>query len=251
MLSEFIQYLIDQIGQPYLWGGQHTRLTPSNYEEIIHKREDGRGKYADGQTYADASIAYCKKLFDRGVTELFAYDCSGLGMYFLADLKHIYTDTTADGMMHKCTDFSLTEPPKKGWWVFRLSNGKATHIGYMVDDEHVVQAEGRRFGVTRKLFKAKDWSQWGIPKCFYDEIVIPEPEPEPPETKLYVEVVGKSVRIRKGDNVLSKTVKIAHRGDLYPFVCIAPSGWYCIELEDADTEAYITDKPKYTRVVEK
>lgn len=246
MLSEFIQYLIDQIGQPYLWGGQHTRLTPSNYEEIIHKREDGRGKYADGQTYADASIAYCKKLFDRGATELFAYDCSGLGMYFLADLKHVYTDTTADGMMHKCTDFSLTEPPKKGWWVFRVSNGRATHIGYMVDDEHVVQAEGRRFGVTRKLFKAKDWSQWGIPKCFYDEIVIPEPEP--PVTKQFVAVIGKSVRVRQGDGILSKSLGIVHKGDLLPFVDIAPSGWYQIKY-NADM-AYITSKPKYTELIE-
>ena len=175
-------------------------------------------------------------------------------MYWLADLKHLYSDTTADGMMHKCEGISLTEPPKKGWWVFRVSNGRATHIGYMVDDEHVVQAEGRRFGVTYKNFREKDWTQWGIPKCFYDEIVNPpepEPQPEPPEPIepiQYVEVVGKSVRIRKSDSVLSKTLKIAHRGDLYQFVGVAPSGWYCIELDDC--EAYITNKPKYTRLVE-
>ena len=251
MLNEFIEYLIAQIGQPYLWGGQHTKLTPENYEAVIHKKEDGRGKYADGQTYADASIAYCKKLFDRGAEVLYAYDCSGLGMYWLADLHHIYSDMTADSMMHKCEDISLTEPPQKGWWVFRVSNGRATHIGYMVDDEHVVQAEGRRFGVTYKNFRAKDWTQWGIPKCFRDDIFNPEPQPEPPEPIepiQYVEVIGKSVRIRKGDGVLSKTLKIAHRGDLYQFVSVAPSGWYCIELDDC--EAYITNKPKYTRLVE-
>lgn len=45
MLSDFIQYLTDKIGQPYLWGGQHTRLTPETYETIIHNREDGRGGY--------------------------------------------------------------------------------------------------------------------------------------------------------------------------------------------------------------
>ena len=42
MLNEFIKYLTEQIGQPYLWGGQHTKLTTDNYVEIIHKREDGR-----------------------------------------------------------------------------------------------------------------------------------------------------------------------------------------------------------------
>lgn len=237
-------------------GGQHTKLTPENYEAIIHKKEDGRGKYADGQTYADASIAYCKKLFDRGATELYAYDCSGLGMYWLADLKHIYHDMTADSMMHKCADISLTEPPKKGWWVFRVSGGKATHIGYMVDDEHVVQAEGRRFGVTYKNFRAKDWSQWGIPKCFYGEIVNPPepepqpepPEPEPPVTKQFVEIVGKSVRVRAKDSILGKTLFIAHRGSRYELIDIAPSGWYHIMTVYPD--AYITNKPKYTKVVE-
>ena len=81
----------------------------------------------------------------------------------------------------------------------------------------------------------------------------PEPEPpEPPEpptpTKQYVEVVGKSVRIRKGDGVLSKTLKIAHKGDKYLFIDVAPSGWYHIMLYA--TDAYITSKPKYTRLVE-
>ena len=57
MLNEFIAYLNEQIAQPYLWGGQHTRLTPDTYEAIIHNREDGRGGYKDGTSYADASIA--------------------------------------------------------------------------------------------------------------------------------------------------------------------------------------------------
>lgn len=75
-----------------------------------------------------------------------------------------------------------------------------------------------------------------------------EPEPINPETRQFVEVVGKSVRIRKGYNTLSRTVKIAHRGERYPFVAVSPSGWYCIEL--GETEAYITNKEKYTKLVE-
>ena len=30
MLKEFNDYLCDQIGKPYVWGGQHARLTPDN-----------------------------------------------------------------------------------------------------------------------------------------------------------------------------------------------------------------------------
>lgn len=259
MLSEFNEYLIEQIGEPYLWGGQHTRLTPETYEAIIHKREDGRGKYPDGTTYADAAIAYCKKLFDSGATELFAYDCSGLGMFFIQNLHHIWNDCTADMMMSKCVDISLNDPPKMGWWVFKCNKqGKATHIGYMINDTHLIEAKGRKYGVVKTKFRKSDWTQWGIPKCFEDEIkhpIPPEPPvpptpPTPPVTKQFVEVIGKSVRIRKGDSVLSKTIKIAHRGELYPSIAIAPSGWYTIDLDENNT-AYITSKAKYTKLVEK
>lgn len=254
MLNDFIKYLTDQIGQPYLWGGQHTRLTPETYEAIIHKREDGRGKYADGTTYADASIEYCKRLFDNGATVLFAYDCSGLGMYWLADLKHIYHDMTADSMMHKCEGVTTSGEPKRGWWVFRLTNGRATHIGYMVSDTELIEAKGRKYGVTKTKFKKSGWTQWGIPKVFYDEIVTPEPqpvppEPEPPSTKQFVEVIGRSVRVRAKDSVLGKTLFVAHKGNRYELIDIAPSGWYHIMTVYPD--AYITNKQKYTKLVEK
>ena len=252
MLNEFIQYLTDQIAQPYLWGGQHTKLTPENYIEVIHKREDGRGKYADGTTYAEASIAYCKKLFDQGATELFAYDCSGLGMYWIADLKHIWKDRTADQMMHGCTELICSEPPEKGWWVFRQNErGKATHIGYMIDDTYLIEAKGRKFGVVKTKWREKDWSIWGIPSIFEDEIRNPEPEPDPPtppEPNRYVEVIGKSVRVRSSDSVLGRTRFIAHCGDTFPLISIAPSGWYQIKTEYP--ESYISNKPKLTKLIE-
>ena len=245
-----------------MWGGQHTKLTPDNYETVIRKKETTPKK-------ADEAIAYCKKLFDAGAEALYAYDCSGLGMYWLQNVKGIYkSDMNANSMMHQCVDLDTPEPPELGWWCFKMTNGRATHIGYMVDDEHVVQAEGRRFGVTYKNFRAKDWTQWGIPKCFYDEIVNPPepepqpdpPEPDPPELKWYVEVIAKSVRVRKGDGTFSKTVFIAHNADWYrkqgiqhgndllPYVGQAPSGWYQINSDRGD--GYITNKEKYTKLVE-
>ena len=257
MLSDFIQYLSEQIGQAYVWGGQHLKLTQENYVSVITKKEttkDGkpRGTYPDGETYADAAIAFCKAKFDDGATVLYAYDCSGLGMYWLQNVKHVYDrDANANTLMGRCSGLTAMSSPAKGWWVFRQdSNGKATHIGYMVDDEYLVEAKGRRYGVVRTKFRAKDWTIWGIPDVFYDEIVNPQPvPPEPPTpTKKYVEVVGKSVRIRKGDGVFSKTLKIAHKGDKYLFIDVAPSGWYHIMLYA--TDAYITSKQKYTRLVE-
>ena len=78
----------------------------------------------------------------------------------------------------------------------------------------------------------------------------PEPGPPEPEQKTkYVEVIGKSVRVRSSDSVLGRTQFIAHKGDTFPLIGIAPSGWYQIAT-DRD-KSYITSKTKYTKLVEK
>ena len=37
-LSDFNAYLNEQIGQPYLWGGQHTKLNHYTYVQIIERK---------------------------------------------------------------------------------------------------------------------------------------------------------------------------------------------------------------------
>ena len=78
----------------------------------------------------------------------------------------------------------------------------------------------------------------------------PEPEPPEPEPKnQYVEVIGKSVRVRSSDSVLGRTQFIAHKGDTFPYIGIAPSGWY--QIDAGRVKSYITSKTKYTKLVEK
>ena len=175
-LNAFIAYLEQQwnfmtiggviYGQPYVWGGQHLKLTPSTYISIINNKESN----ADDRRHAKA---YCKRLFDNGATELFAYDCSGLGMYFWLDLQNEFdSDKTADGMMRACTLYPDT--PKRGWWVFKLtSTGRAYHVGYMVDNTHVIEAYGRSEGVIKTVFSKSIWKKWGIPKILKGVILAP------------------------------------------------------------------------------
>ena len=75
------------------------------------------------------------------------------------------------------------------------------------------------------------------------------PEPPKPDPDKCVEVIGKSVRVRSSDSVLGRTQFIAHRGDTFPYIGIAPSGWY--QIEAGHGESYITNKIKYTKLVEK
>ena len=190
-LTNFLQYIEDQYGiavvngvtygQPYVGGAQHLSLTPSNYEAVIHAREKDSGGYPGGLSYEQAAKNYCARLFDAGLTQLYAYDCSGLGMYWLQDVEHIYpSDKNANMMMSACTLYR--DDPKRGWWVFKVNSvGRATHIGYMVDNTHVIEAQGRQTGVIKSVFNSRLWSKWGIPKIW--EGVIPAPgDPHPGHT---------------------------------------------------------------------
>lgn len=76
-----------------------------------------------------------------------------------------------------------------------------------------------------------------------------DPEPVPPEPKEeFVEVVGKSVNVRTTDSTKGRILFTAHRGDKFPFIGTAPSGWYQIETRKG--VGYITNLPKYTKLVD-
>lgn len=239
MLNEFISYLNDQVGQPYLWGGQHTKLTPENYKSVIARREEK----PENRRLVEQ---FCEKKFAEGETVLYAYDCSGLGVYWLYNYKHLWPgDVNANTMMNRCVDLDTPEPPERGWWVFKKSGNRATHIGYMVDDEYLIEAKGRAYGVVKTKWREGDWSCWGIPKVFEDEIRHPEPTPPEPAKK-FVLVVGGSVYVRKGDNKKTPILFTSHKGDRFPYIETAPSGWY--EIDTAKGFGYITNKERYTKL---
>ena len=254
-VNAFIEYLKEQVGQPYLWGGQHTRLTPENYVRVIERKEAGRGGYPDGESYAQAAIDYCNKKFEEGAKVLYGYDCSGLGCYWLCNLTHLYRcDVNANTMMGRC--ILKNEPPKRGWWVFRLSGKRASHIGYMIDDAYLIEAKGRRYGVVKTRFRARDWACWGIPRVFEKELTPhpapepepqPEPKPEPPAPERFVEVLGGSVNVRDADSKRGRILFTAHRGDRFPFLCTAPSGWY--EIDTKKGPGFITNLARYTKLI--
>lgn len=256
-LSDFIEYLKEQVGQPYLWGGQHTKLTPSNYISVINRKESGRGAYKDGTTYAEASIEFCKKKFDKGATVLYGFDCSGLGCYWLYNLMHLYKcDVNANTMMGRCVELDTPEPPERGWWVFRLDGKRATHIGYMIDNEYLIEAKGRKYGVVVTKWREKDWDCWGIPRVFEDEIRIPPDQDADPQQNQegdsinqnrVVKVVGRSVNVRTADSKKGRILFTSHAGDKFTLIGIAPSGWYNIETKKGP--AYITNLERYTTLI--
>ena len=241
-VTAFIDYLQAQVGQPYLWGGQHTKLTPENYVAVITRKE------SDPEHRQDA-IDFCRQKFDAGAAVLYGYDCSGLGCYWLYNLARLYKgDVNANTMMGRC--ILKDAPPKRGWWVFRLSGRRAVHIGYMIDDRYLIEAKGRKYGVVKTRFRPKDWDRWGVPKVFEAELTPrPEPQPEPPAPgpERFVEVIGGSVNVRTADSKKGKILFTAHRGDRFPFTGVAPSGWYGIDTKKGP--GFITSLARYTKLI--
>ena len=95
-------------------------------------------------------------------------------------------------------------------------------------------------------FKASYWQKYGWFRALKPE-PQPEPQPDPPEpTGATVEVVGKSVNVRNKDSKNGRILFTAHKGDIFPFVAVAPSGWY--EIETKRGTGYITNKGRYTKL---
>ncbi len=148
----------------YIWGGQGQGY-PTVNEKWIKKKEDGRHERNALKTYRKAVAAGYEK-------KLKAFDCSGLGMYFLQNLEKIFPgDKNANGMMGECDKIS-SGALKKGDFVFRTyksgsKKGRAYHIGYVVDDKlNIIEAKGRAYGVVKEGFSSKYWNRCGRPKFF-------------------------------------------------------------------------------------
>lgn len=166
MLREFIDYLEQQVaeGAIYVWGAQGQFVTG---ETQIKSMENST-------TNANRAIALWKKRLAAGFKNIRMYDCSGLCMYWLQNIKKIYsTDKSANSLYGACEKITKANL-KKGDWVFRGTVLRKTHIGYVVDDAlNVIESKGRDDGVVKRSLNASGstyWSYFGRPKVFKAEI---------------------------------------------------------------------------------
>ena len=167
LLNEFIDYLKHEVEvhSIYVIGAQGRRGKEVT-EEWIRYRE------RENQRNADRAVRFWKKQVAAGYGDVLgAFDCSGLGMYWLQNVKGIYpSDLNANGMYSKCSTKLTKDQLKKGDWVFVDTNGRKTHIGYIVDDNlTVIESRGRDYGVVSGKLDSR-WTHFGRPDCFKEEI---------------------------------------------------------------------------------
>ena len=170
MLNEFISYLKEQVANMsiYVWGAQGQKYPVLNEAWI-------KSKESNPVHRANALKMYKKACANGHEKDCRAFDCSGLGMFWLIDKKVYKNDMTANGMKGKCKLISKSAL-KRGDWVFRTyksgsKKGQAYHIGYVVDDAlNVIEAKGRAYGVIKGAFNSSYWNAYGRPDVFKEEI---------------------------------------------------------------------------------
>ena len=167
------------------------------------------------------------------VTELCECDCSSLVRVCV-----LYAGI-------KINDFNTTSEPT------RLLNTGAFDemVGEKYTDESAYLREGdilvtRTKGHTLVILNDGDKA--------YDDDPEPEPEPEPtPEPPVEwaykVLVIGDRVNVRDSDSKAGRVLFTARKGNRFPLIDFAPSGWYHIETYKGP--AYISNRPDLTCLV--
>lgn len=171
-LRDFIEYLNTQVENHsiYVWGAQG-QLGPAVNERWIRQAETSEAN-------ANRAIAFWKKQCEAGFgSVLRAFDCSGLGMYWLQNVSGMLKyDLSAHGLYNKCVKITK-DKLRVGDFVFKVSNaGRATHVGYVVDtDLNVIEAKGRDVGVIKRSVNADSWNAFGR-SPFWTEAEVAECE---------------------------------------------------------------------------
>lgn len=182
-LKAFLDYLHEQVRNHsiYVWGAQGQQGATIT-EAWIKRRETSDANYK-------RAVKFWKKQCDAGYGDVLrAFDCSGLGMYWLQNVSKILkSDCNAHGLYGKCKKLKKADL-RVGDFVFKINSiGRATHIGYVADtDINVIEALGRDAGVVKRPLSKGNWNGFGRPPFWTEEEVReiegnPEPEPKPPE----------------------------------------------------------------------
>ena len=141
-LSEFLRYLEEQWENAsiYVWGGQG-----ENYEVIS---ENWIRRMETSEKNANRAITLWKKRVAEGKGNVLrAYDCSGLIMYYLQNMKGIYSyDMASNTLKGKCRQIGKGDL-RPGDFVFRAYRGcwfrSDRSAVYHSGDEEIEQKDQR------------------------------------------------------------------------------------------------------------
>jgi len=142
-------YVRAHLSDLYVWGGNgQTSIS----ESWIKSRDTSDANAA-------RSIAHWKRLQAHGVTNIRAYDCSGLISRYLQDLGRVSSKRNTDHLWAMSRQIKRAELIP-GDLLFRGDGRDFYHVGVYVGDGRVVEAKGRDDGVVIRGINASGTSYW-------------------------------------------------------------------------------------------
>lgn len=209
--SDFLKLLYDQVGRGiYVWGGDGELLdTMSDPVAWIERHETSASN-------AKRAVTLYKDRVRAGVSDVRAFDCSGLVYWALHSLGLQKGDVSSRGLYSLCEKIKKSEL-RPGDLVFRHNGIQIVHVGVWAHDGNQIECRGRDYGVVCNKRSSGYWNRFGRWKAFTGERVV------------YVK--GGSVNVRSGDTTKASIIGVAHRGDTFPLLGYGASGWYQINFK--------------------
>lgn len=235
MITEFIKAAQTEVDNHsiYVYGGSG-QLCCDVTENWIKAKEKGR--------QPDAALKEWEVVMASPYRDVArCFDCSGYVSWCLNKAGAFSGRTDCDGLFARSTEIYT---PEDGCLLFRVNPAKPsdeTHVGIYYDGKQY-HAKGRAYGVVCEPYNDRYWQKL----AWFKALKKDEPEPPEPPTDQKVIVKGKSVWVRDADSTKGQKLFVAHRGQSFELIDIAPSGWYHIMTTYPD--AYITNKPRYTEL---
>ena len=166
----------------YIWGTSGKKWTKADQEALEAKYYSNPKKYSDLELGAQIG----SKWIGHNV-----WDCSGLTSERAKKLGLDYHHGSNSSYLYDCLYKGEKTSGLKlpvGAWVYTGTKSMKPHIGVVVDDEWVVEAQGTRNGVVKSKLSLSKWKYWGLGKgMVFDFIPGSNLKPVEPGTAVKVQ----------------------------------------------------------------
>ena len=142
-----VAYCREHISDIYVWGGNGQTEISAAWIRRMDTSE----------TNAQRSIGFWERQKSYGITELAAYDCSGLISRYLQDKGLVTGKRNCNHLWSMCEPVARVQLIP-GDLVFRRRDGDAYHVGVYIGKGRVIEAKGRDDGVVQRGIDASGTS---------------------------------------------------------------------------------------------
>lgn len=177
----------------YIYGTMNRLWTKADQEALVRKYNLDPVKYKD----LEKGAKYGSKWIGHRV-----WDCSGLTKYSGQQLGLNYHHGSNSSYNYDCQFKGKKTPDMKlpvGAWVYTGTEKNRGHIGIVVDEDTVVEAQGTIAGVVKSKLSLKKWTWWGLGKGLTFDFVPGSLEEKPHDTSSASSKVPVYPTIRRGD----------------------------------------------------